>query len=160
MSSRASAPVGGSALLVVAVVLASAVAGVALSALPADSAGPAQAALSLSVAGDRITLTHRAGDVLDVRSLRLVVTVDGTPLTHQPPVPFFAASGFRSGPTGPFNAAADAEWSAGEEAGVRLAGTNDPLPRPGATVTVELYRDARLLVRLSATATPKPPPPS
>ncbi|MFB6123180.1 MAG: type IV pilin [Haloferacaceae archaeon] len=160
MSSRASAPVGGTALLVVAVVLGSAVAGVALGALPSRSAGPTQTALSLSVVGDRIALTHRAGDALDVRSLRLVVAVDGEPLAHQPPVPFFAATGFESGPTGPFNAAADAEWSAGERAAVRLAGTNAPLLRPGASVTVELYRRDRLLVRLSATATPKPPPPS
>jgi hypothetical protein len=159
MSRRASAPVGGPVLLLAAVVVGSAVAGVALS-VPSTSTGPTQAALSLSVVGDSIILTHRAGRSLDVRSLRLVVTVDGRPLAHQPPVPFFAATGFQSGPVGPFNAAADPEWSVGERASVRLAGTNAPAVRPGVSVTVELYRGHRLLLRLSATATPKPPPPS
>jgi len=63
------------------------------------------AAMSLSVDGETLRLTHEHGDPLDVQSIRVIVAVDGEPLKHQPPVPFFSASGFAPGPTGPFNSA-------------------------------------------------------
>lgn len=102
-------------------------------------AGPAgPVALSLRLDGDTVALTHEAGAPLVVSELRLIVAVDGDPLRHQPPVPFFAARGFRAGPTGPFNVASDGVWSAGETASFRLAGTNAPTMAPGRTVSVRI----------------------
>jgi len=135
--------------LPVAVVLALAVVGVSLGTLPADSATVAP---TLAVEGDRITLTNRGGNAVDVGRLTVRVRVDGTPLTHQPPVPFFSARGFHSGPTGPFNAGADPTWEPGERASFRLASTNRPSVGAGDRVTVELRRDGRHLVTLSVTA--------
>jgi hypothetical protein len=117
-----------------------------------DAGPPPQASLSLSVSGDTLSLTHRGGDALDATRLRLVVRVDGDPLVHQPPVPFFSAAGFRPGPTGPFNSAADPEWTAGETATLRIAGTNRPTPAPGDRVTVCVYRGESLIAALSARA--------
>jgi len=79
-----------------------------------------------AAANGTITLVHRGGPALDVRSLRVTITVDGQLLRHQPPVPFFAATGFHAGPTGPFNSAADPRWSVGETASLAVAGTNTP----------------------------------
>jgi len=132
-----------------AVVLGTAVTAVSLGALPA---APAVAGATLTVDGDRLVLTHRAGDPIDVRHLDVIVRVDGDPLRHQPPVPFFSARGFRPGPTGPFNAAADPTWEVGERASVRLASTNHPSVVAGARVTVELRYDGRRLVTLTARA--------
>ena len=134
--------------LPVAVVLALAVVGVSLGTLPADSATVAP---TLAVEGDRITLTNR-GAAVDVRRLTVRVRVDGTPLAHQPPIPFFSARGFRPGPTGPFNAGADPTWGSGERASFRVASTNRPSVDAGDRVTVELRRGGRRLVVLSATA--------
>ncbi|MFA1612121.1 type IV pilin [Halobellus rubicundus] len=146
MTARASAPaVGVVLLLLVGVGLGSVVAAgadaVAAGAgvdLAADAGGdaPGPIALSLRLDGDAITLTHEAGAPLSVADLRLVVAVDGRELRHQPPVPFFAARGFRAGPTGPFNVAGDGVWSAGESASFRLASTNAPGLAPGRTVSV------------------------
>jgi len=138
-------PVG----VVVALVLGTAVAAVGLGAMPAT---PAVAGATLSVDGSRLTLTHRAGEPVDVRRLDVVVRVDGTPLRHQPPIPFFATRGFESGPTGPFNAAADPTWDVGERASLRVATTNRPALVAGARVTIELRYDGRRLTTLSATA--------
>jgi len=135
--------------LVVAVTLAVAVGGAALSAVP--SAPPA-AGVTLAVDGERLVLTNRAGPTLDVRRLELVVRVDGTPLAHQPPVPFFAAVGFDPGPTGPFNAAADPTWERGERAAIRVADTNGPSVDAGDRVTVELRVDGRSVATVTATA--------
>jgi len=137
-------PVGA----VVVLVLGTAVAAVGLGALPAT---PATTGVTLGVDGDRLTLTHRAGEPLDVRRVDVIVRVDGTPLRHQPPVPFFAARGFRPGPTGPFNAASDPTWTAGERASVRVAATNYPRLVAGAHVTVELRYGGRQVATLSAT---------
>ena len=87
-----------------------------------------------------------------MRRLDVVVRVDGAPLRHQPPVPFFSARGFRPGPTGPFNAAADPTWAVGERASIRLASTNRPRVRAGARVTVTLRYDGQQLATLTATA--------
>jgi hypothetical protein len=131
-----------------AVVVGTAVAAVGLGALPA---APAVAGATLAVDGDRLVLTHRAGEPVDVRRLDVVVRVDGDPLRHQPPIPFFSARGFRPGPTGPFNAAADPTWNVGERASVRLASTNRPQVRAGAHVTVTLRYDGQQLATLTAT---------
>lgn len=150
MSRRGSAPVVGVVLLVfVTVALAGTVAAVGVTAPDRPAAA---AALSLRVDGDTVTLRHEGGATLDARDLRVVVGVNGTRLRHQPPVPFFAAEGFRGGPTGPFNAAADPEWTAGESASVRLASTNDPALGPGARVRVTVYAGDRRVAGLGATA--------
>jgi hypothetical protein len=148
MASRAAAT-GSAVGLVCAIVLGTAVAAVGLGMLPS---APAVTGATLSVDGDRLVFTHRAGDPLDVRRLDVTVRVDGTPLRHQPPVPFFSARGFRPGPTGAFNVAADPTWEAGERASIRLASTNRPRIVAGARVTVELRYGGRRLVTLTARA--------
>jgi hypothetical protein len=139
------APIG----IACAVVVGTAVAAVGLGGLPT---APTVAGATLAVDGDRLVLTHRAGESVDVRRLDVVVRVDGDPLRHQPPVPFFSARGFRPGPTGPFNAAADPTWNVGERASVRLASTNQPQVVAGARVTVTLRYDGTRLATLTATA--------
>lgn len=108
------------------------------------------ASLALSVEGDRLVFAHRAGETLDVRRLRLRIRVDGEPLTHQPSLPFFAARGFRAGPTGPFNAAGEPVWEVGETASLRIASTNRPRPAPGSRVTATVYAGERPVAELSA----------
>jgi flagellin-like protein len=85
-----------------------------------------------------ITLVHDGGDPIKMDRVRLRVEINGTPLDEQPPVPFFSASGFRPGPTGPFNPSTDNTWTAGERASIRIASTNTPVLRAGARVTVLL----------------------
>ncbi|SFR34464.1 archaellin/type IV pilin N-terminal domain-containing protein [Halogeometricum limi] len=147
MTDRALSPVVGTALLVVLVVSLSAAVATASGAVvsvgdppPRNADFDAPTAFSLSVSGDWLAVTYERGPALVVSDLRLVVVVDGDALKHQPPLPFFAARGFGSGPTGPFNVAGDGVWSAGETGRLRVAGTNDPVPEAGRTVTVRLYR--------------------
>lgn len=138
------------ALVAVCLSLAAAVA----LAVPADVASPppGRTALSLTATGERIALTHEAGAPLTVEALRVRVAVDGTALARQPPVPFFVAEGFRAGPTGPFNVAADGRWIAGETASFAVAGTNEPTPAPGDRIRVRVWHDGTLLADLTATA--------
>lgn len=153
MSARATSPVLGVVLLlVVTAVLAGTVGSFAFAgSLPGD---PPRAVVDLRIdqGDERLAFVHRGGDALDVAALTIRVRIDGTPLDHQPPVPFFSATGFRPGPTGPFNTATDERWTAGERASVRLAGTNDPELAPGAEVTVTLSVDGQVVVRLEGTA--------
>jgi hypothetical protein len=151
------APVVGVLLLVALTVVLGAVVGAAALGAPGAGEAPgerAPVALSLSVdaAADRLTLVHRAGGALDARRLVLRVSVAGTPLERQPPVPFFAARGFRAGPTGPFNAAADPRWTAGETASLRLASTNAPGISSGDRVVVEVSVEDRRVATLSGRA--------
>lgn len=149
-STRALAPLSGVLLLALTVGVASVAAGAVFAAADVTDGPPPQASLSLAVEGRTLTFTHRGGDTLDVRRLRLVVRVDGDPLAHQPPVPFFAARGYRSGPTGPFNRATDPRWSAGEVATLRVAGTNQPALSTADVVTVQVFVDGTPLSELSA----------
>ena len=110
---------------------------------------PVSLSLAVDAGTDRVTLVHRAGDSLDVRRLTVRVSVAGTPLRYQPRVPFFAARGFRAGPTGPFNVAADPRWTAGETASLRLASTNAPGIDPGDRVVVEVAVGDRRVATLS-----------
>lgn len=143
----------GVALLLVATVAAAGVVAVgAFGLAPSEPPPSATFELSVDADSDRVTLTHAGGDELDVDELRVRVEVDGEPLAHQPPVPFFAAKGFQGGPTGPFNPAADQAWEPGETAGFTLAATNDPDLEPGATVVVYVYHEDRVLAELSTTA--------
>jgi FlaG/FlaF family flagellin (archaellin) len=114
---------------------------------------PPNAGLELTVedGADRIALTHTGGDVLAVTELRVSIRIDGEALDHQPPVPFFAARGFESGPTGPFNVGGDTTWRAGETASVRLAGTNAPQLRADSTVSVTVATDTATIARLTGT---------
>jgi len=150
---RATSPVVGVALLLALSVVAATAVGTAAVALdtPPD---PPMASFSLTVdaADDSLTLRHRGGESVATDDLTLRVTVEGEPLRHQPPVPFFAATGYRSGPTGPLNSGADPRWSAGERATLRLAGTNAPLPETGDRVTARLLVDGSSIATLRAGA--------
>ncbi|UIP00715.1 type IV pilin N-terminal domain-containing protein [Halobaculum sp. CBA1158] len=149
---RGAAPVVAVALLVACTVALSAVVGAtALSAEPTDP--PPVASIDLAVDGDTLTFTHRGGDALDAREIRIVVAVDGRPLDRQPSVPFFSRRGFRSAPTGPFNPAADPRWTAGETAAFAVAGTNRPRVRAGAVVEASLFvGDHRMAVLRTSAA--------
>lgn len=149
---RGFAPVAAVVLLGLTVAFAGVVGAALVGDVGATPPEPTTASLSLSVDGERIRLLHRGGDSLDVRDLRLRVSVDGERLRHQPPVPFFAATGFGSGPTGPFNAATDPRWTAGETAAFAVADTNDPAVVAGATVRVEVFAGDRPVADLTATA--------
>ena len=150
--SRAVSPVVGIVLLIVCTFVLGGV--VALSAATAPAAPPpsARVAVAADAGDDRIALTHRGGDTLDVRDISLEVTVAGEPLDRQPPVPFFSTPGFRPGPTGPFNRAADSAWRAGETASLRIAATNDPAIDPGDRVRVVVYADGGRVVTATTTA--------
>ncbi|MFB6308423.1 MAG: type IV pilin [Haloarculaceae archaeon] len=153
MARRGVAPVVAVALLVlVTVVGASAVFTVVDGLSTADTSERLSIALAVDADTGRIAVTHRGGSRVDVRSISLAVAVDGEPLRFQPPVPFFAARGFASGPSGPFNTASDPNWTVGERATVRLAGTNDPQIRHGSRVELTVRRDGRRLVTVRATA--------
>jgi flagellin-like protein len=124
---RGVTPVVGAVLLVGLAVVLAVTTGVVLRSTAGTPDEPVTAELSMSVTPDgRVTLVHRGGATLDVDRLRLRIAVEGTPLKHQPPVPFFAARGFRAGPTGPFNRRSSNRWSAGQRASIQVASTNDP----------------------------------
>ncbi len=139
--------------MAVTVGLAAVVGGAVLTdAAPTAPPPVAQLDCRVDAGTDRLACTHGGGDRLDVRELRVHVTVGGEPLTHQPPVPFFAARGFHAGPTGPFNSAADPHWSAGETAAVRLAGTNRPGLTPDSRVVVRVVEGEHVVAQAAATA--------
>lgn len=150
---RGSAPVAVVLLVGLTVLLAAGV-GAALTS-PSLQAPPRYVTVDGEASADgTITLEHAGGAAVDVRRLDVTVTVDDTPLTYQPPVPFFSARGFYSGPRGPFNAAADPAWTAGEIASLSVAGTNDPPLTPDSEVVVTLAIGERRLavVTLDVTA--------
>ena len=140
--------------LVSTLVVGAAVAAI-LVGLPAigGDAGPGDrpAVLGVTAVDRRVELAHRGGAPLDVRELTVRLYVDGTPVARQPPVPFFSARGFVSGPTGPFNPAADPRWSPGETATLVVAATNDPVPASGDRLTVVVRRNGRTVARVSTT---------
>lgn len=150
--SRATSPVVAVVLLAMVTVVAAAGVGLGLATSPADPVPVAELRLSVDAGADALTLRHAGGDTIDVDDLAVAVRVDGHPLAHQPPVPFFAARGFRSGPTGPFNGAHDPSWRAGQRATLRLASTNDPLIDPGDRVTVTLATERGVVATLTAAA--------
>lgn len=150
---RATASLLGAVLLVgVTVVLAAALTVVATGFAPFDPGERVLIEASADSTTGRVTLTHAGGPPLDVDGLTVRVSVDGDPLTHQPPVPFYAATGFNGFPTGPFNPAADQTWSTGETATFRVASTtNHPPLTTGAELTVTFSREGRLLARATVT---------
>lgn len=150
MTTRATSPVVGVVLLTAVTVVAAAAVGSAVVVDPPDPAPTASFDATADASGE-ISLTHQGGDAVDPDALRVRVRVDGDPLAEQPPVPFFSARGFESGPTGPFNSATGGEWRAGETASFRVAATNDPELRPGAAVEVRLYVDDQRIALLETT---------
>lgn len=153
MPGRATSPVLGIVcLLVVTTVLAGVVGTAAFGTTVPDASPTAAVDLQVDADANRLAFVHRGGDVLDVRDLLLRIRVDGTALDAHPPVPFFSAHGFRPGPTGPFNSAADPHWEAGERASVELAETNDPTLAPGAHVEVKITKSGTVVAEVEATA--------
>ncbi|MCU4926437.1 type IV pilin [Halobacteria archaeon AArc-dxtr1] len=152
-SEPAVSPVVGVVVLVVVTVLLAGALAVAMSAVPSEADPPtATFGVSVDANADQFVFEHRGGDAVDVASLSVEVTVDGEALRYQPPVPFFSAQGFESGPTGPFNPSGSTEWSAGAHAGFSLAGTNAPRIEPGDRVTVAFVVDGHRIAELVATA--------
>jgi len=144
--------VGAVALIALTVALAFVVAATVTGTGETDPGPRARFAVTAGPGADRIAIEHRGGDRIDVRDLSVRISVDGRPLDRQPPVPFFAAPGFVSGPTGPFNRASDPNWTAGERASVAIATTNAPGIDPGDEVRVRLFVDGSLVADLTTTA--------
>ncbi len=134
-SSRAVAPVAGVLLVAITVLLAG---GVVTAALDGPTEPAPTATVSLSADGSQLTLTHEGGDPIPTEDLTVRVLVNDEPLARHPPVPFFSASGFHPGPSGPFNTASDDEWVVGGSASFTVAETNEPTPTAGDVVEVQL----------------------
>jgi len=146
-SARGTAPLIGGLLVVALTVILATVVGAAMLGGASPPEPAPTAVVDLTVEGDTLRFTHESGDPLDVRALSVWIAVDGEALDEQPPVPFFSASGFEPGPSGPFNSASDSEWSVGETASLRVAGTNSPQLKPGSTVSVRLTTDGKTVIR-------------
>ena len=151
--SRALSPVIGVLVLTALTVVLAASVGAVVATEPVDPAPVADLRVSVDAGADQLTVRHAGGDAIPTDILRVRLRVAGTPVTHQPPVPFFAARGFRSGPTGPFNPAAAGPWTAGETATLRLASTNSPGIDAGDPVHVTVATDGALLVDRTVPAT-------
>ena len=149
---RAVSPVVGVALLALLTVLLALSVSTAVPSLSGEPPPAAQLSVTANASADRVSITHNGGDRLDVTELRVTVAVDGRELDRQPPVPFFAARGFRSGPTGPFNTASPNDWGAGQTASFRIATTNHPTIDRGATVSVTVATDRTVLLETTTTA--------
>lgn len=113
-----------------------------------------RASLSVSVDAtpNRISVTHRGGEDIDVSRLNIHITVEGQQLQYQPPVPFFAADGFVSGPEGAFNSAGSHTLRAGDTAALSLAATNDPEIHYEDRVTVQIATETSVLYENTITA--------
>jgi flagellin-like protein len=152
VSDRGVSPVIASVLLVAITVIAAIMLSVTvLNITPTEPLPQATFSLSADSTTQTITLIHRGGAALDPESLRVRIAVNGESIAHQPPVPFFAAEGYMSGPTGPFNSADEGQWVAGQSASVQLASTNTQF-RVGAEITIRLYVDGQLLTVLETQA--------
>ena len=84
--------------------------------------------------------------------LSVTVEIDGTELQKQPPVPFFSAHGFESGPTGPLNSKSDDQWYAGETASFVVAETNTPTISSGSAVRVTIVSHETVIYDETVTA--------
>lgn len=147
--SRGYAPVAVVLLLAVTVLTAGAVA-MALPTVPGEP--PPQRVIAVDASTDgRVTLTLVSGDPIDVEDATVRVSVDDEPLRHQPDVPYFATTGFYGTPTGPFNVFADPEWDVGESGTLRIAGTNEPRPTVGDSLTVRVVVDGQTVAAAETT---------
>ncbi|MFB6112940.1 MAG: type IV pilin [Halodesulfurarchaeum sp.] len=137
---RAVSPVIGTTLLVLITLLlaATVTATVGVGAIP--DVRPEYVSIDARASPDgTVTLTHESGTAIDVREITVRVSVNGKRLEQQPPVPFFSSTGFEPGPTGPFNSAADPQWSVGERVSFTIRETNAPGVEPGDEITVTMY---------------------
>lgn len=152
--SRAVAPVLGTLLLVALTVSLAAVVGAGALSVPTDLQRESPVVLSAAVnsTADSLTLAHESGPPINVREVDVVITVDGTPLRYQPPVPFFNEDGFESSPTGPFNYGSDHIWTSGEHTTIRLDANNAPRFDRGSSIVVRIYHDDALVARVQTTA--------
>ena len=149
---RAVSPVVGTVTLVLIAVLLAGVLMASVGTASLDQTDPEFASISATATQNgTIVLTHEGGQPVDVREISVVISVEGTRLAEQPPVPFFSAAGFEPGPTGPFNSAAEPRWTVGETTSLTIAGSNTPTPEPGDSVTVEILRGDRPLTRVQTT---------
>lgn len=142
MPDRALAPVIGVVLMVALVVILSGVLAVFVLGIEHEDAPP-QASLSATIDAehDRFVFVHEGGDTIQVDRVEIEITIDGEPLDHQPPVPFFSTTGFQSGPRGAFNPASDTTWAAGERASFSMACSNAPKPTRDSRVRVVVFVD-------------------
>lgn len=141
MSERAASAIPATVLLImmtVALGVGLAVASGPVHAMGADACHDGPIAVALTVDGSQLQLTHLAGPSVDLAAVDATIMVDGTPLRHQPPLPFFAARGFRAAPTGAFNSGSDGVLSVREQATLQIARTNAPVPHPPADVRLVL----------------------
>lgn len=151
---RAVSPIVGVVLLVgITVVVAGAATGVLVGIAPPEPGATVLVDVEADPSTDAVAVRHVHGDALDVSKLSVRLSIGEEPLEEQPPVPFFSAAGFDPGPTGPFNAASDGEWSAGESGTVRIASTNDPgRIEDGDRVDVTLVYDEHVIAEERTTA--------
>ncbi|MFU8866584.1 type IV pilin N-terminal domain-containing protein [Natronococcus sp.] len=150
---RGVAPVIGVVLLIgVTVALATVVAVGAGGLSPEPAHQPVAFDLTADGGEGTITIEHVAGDPIAVDDLSVTVAVNGDPLSDQPPVPFTGATGFNQTPSGPFNAASDSTWTAGERSTISVAGSNDPTVSSGDIVSVTLAVDGQQIAALETTA--------
>ncbi|MFB6094562.1 MAG: type IV pilin [Halanaeroarchaeum sp.] len=150
---RGVSPVLGSVLLLVIVLVLAAVIGTTVADVGDAAVETPTDPRAMSVTADasgRVTLVHEGGPPIDVAAVEVRVRIDGRPLARQPPIPFFSASGFSPGPTGPFNSASDDEWSVGEAGSFTIAGTNAPAVVPGSTIAVTIVDDGGTVARATA----------
>lgn len=154
MTRAVSSVLGALALTAITLVLAT-VAGVTIVSVAPPADVPEPIVLSASADADTgwIVLAHESGPTIDVREVDVRISIGGTRLEHQPPVPFPGAAGFNGAPSGPFNDATDPEWEVGERAGLRLAPSNDQGLSRGTTVRVEVYREESRIAAVETTAT-------
>ncbi|WP_293032435.1 type IV pilin N-terminal domain-containing protein [Natronococcus sp.] len=147
------APVIGVVLLIGVTVALATVVAVGAGGLSPE---PARTPVAFDLAADggegTITIEHAAGDPIAVDELSVTVAVNDDPLSNQPPVPFTGATGFNQTPSGPFNAASDSTWTAGERSTISVAESNDPIVRSGDTVSVTLAVDGQQIASLETTA--------
>ncbi|WP_265108931.1 type IV pilin N-terminal domain-containing protein [Halosolutus halophilus] len=146
---RGIGPVVGVVALIALTVCLGAVVAAGVGSWTIESTAPTAAFdLAADASTSTITIEHVAGDAIDVEALSVTVTVDGTELASQPPVPFVGADGFDGAPTGPFNAKSDPTWRSGTVAGVTVAETNSPEIERGDPVTVTLVVDGHRIATL------------
>lgn len=151
-TTRATSPIAGTVVLLALTVFFALAMGAAVPNSIQSVEPTSTATIDLSVEGSTLVFRHDYGEPLAVDQLSIQIAVDGEPLDEQPPVPFFAAHGFESGPTGPFNSASDNEWRVGETASVTVAGTNRPTIESESTVSVRIATGNGAVIQMTAAA--------
>jgi len=154
---RALSPAVGTVLLLaITVTLAGTIAFAAggISSPATSTIGSDNPTLSLEAdaEADELRFEHEAGPPIDVDGVDLAVEIADEELSHQPPIPFVGAPGYRTAPDGPFNAAGDQRWEPGETATLTLASTNEPGLEEGDVVRVEVTESGELIADLVAVA--------